>query len=112
MNTEDNLENRTSENRKFDSSLGSDVRWLCRMKTVSVSIDEATWQAAAQVAELQQTTVDALVSDFLKDVAARRDGLERPEERAAARKELVKALRECGAVVGEKPSREKTYSDR
>jgi hypothetical protein len=31
---------------------------------------------------------------------------------AQARKELVQALAESGAVVGEKPTRDRTYSDR
>jgi hypothetical protein len=48
----------------------------------------------------------------LKDVAASTQNGGDAERRAHARKELVKALRECNAVVGEKPTRERTYSDR
>jgi hypothetical protein len=82
------------------------------VKTVSVSIDDATWQAASEAAAVQNTTLDMLVSGFLKDVAASTQNGGDAERRAHARKELVKALRECNAVVGEKPTRERTYSDR
>ena len=86
--------------------------YLATVKTLSVSIDEVTWQAANQAAAQQHTTLDVLVSGFLKNIAARTQNDAGAERRAHARKELVKALRECNAVVGEKPTRERTYSDR
>ena len=82
------------------------------MKTVSVSVDEATWQAANEAAAVQHTTLDLLLAGFLKDVAARTQNGSDAERRAHARKELVKALRQCNAIVGEQPTRERTYSDR
>ena len=81
------------------------------MKTVSISIDDATWQAAAMVAARQQTTLDALVTGLVKKVAAGEPQTDEAQD-AAERKELVKALAACKLILREKPTREKTYSDR
>jgi hypothetical protein len=81
------------------------------VKTVSISLDEATWRAAAQVAAQQHTTLDGLLAGLLKKVASQeQNGGE--EYATKSREELVRALEACNAVVGEKPSRERTYSDR
>jgi hypothetical protein len=64
-----------------------------------------------QVAAQQHTTLDRLLAGLLKKVAFQeRNGGD--ESGAQSREELVKALAACSAVVGEKPSRERTYSDR
>jgi hypothetical protein len=81
------------------------------MRTVSVSIDDATWEAAEIVAAKQQTTLDALVTGFVEKVAAEAQDSDEGRD-ARERNELVKALAACKLVLGEKPSREKTYSDR
>jgi hypothetical protein len=78
------------------------------MKTVSLPVDDATWSAAAQVAAAQHTTLDVLVAGFVKQIAGRDFETDDARERA----ELVKALEACKLILGEKPSREKTYSDR
>jgi antitoxin component of RelBE/YafQ-DinJ toxin-antitoxin module len=81
------------------------------MKTLSVRVDDATWSAAAQVAAAQHTTLGAMVAGFVKQVAAQEPELDEAED-ARQRAELVKALAECRLDLSEKPSREKTYSDR
>ena len=81
------------------------------MKTVSIPVDNVTWHAAASVAEVQHTTLGDMLAVYVRNVAAQHGNGEK-ERRSLARKELVKALKECDAVVGETPTRERTYSDR
>jgi len=92
-----------------DTRLG---RYLGKVKTVSISLDDATWQAASQAAAEESKTLDAMLAEFLKRLAARSQNGRDIERRMKLRKELVKALADCNAVVGEKPTRERTYSDR
>jgi hypothetical protein len=56
--------------------------------------------------------VGDLVTGFVKKIAAQQQETNGEERRAQAREALVKALEACHAVVGAKPTRERTYSDR
>jgi hypothetical protein len=82
------------------------------MKTVSISLDDETWEAATHAAEARHTTVDALVAHLLKNVVTPEPNSGGAERDARERKELVRALAACKAEVGEQPTRERTYSDR
>ena len=82
------------------------------MKTVSIPVDHATWQAATQAAEVQHTTLGEMVAGFVQKIAAQQPPLEGQARRAQARKALVDALTDCQAVVGETPTRERTYAGR
>jgi antitoxin component of RelBE/YafQ-DinJ toxin-antitoxin module len=80
------------------------------MKTLSVSVEDTVWQRASNAAAAKNTTLHQMVEGFVMQVA--QTGPLNEEEDRKNREALVEALRNCGAVVGERPTRERTYSDR
>ena len=70
------------------------------MKTVNLTIDEKTWQAARMLAGERGRSVSALVREAL-EYLTRTD-----ERRKRARKELLKMIGAAGGKVGRMPSRE------
>ena len=80
------------------------------MRTVTISMDEATWIAAQQMAAAEAATLDDLLARLVQSVAARSSIT--AEQQAEARRELARTLAECGAEIGETPTRERTYRGR
>ncbi len=83
------------------------------MKNITVSVDEDLYRAARIAAAENQTTVSALVRNYLSAVTkgkapvmAEDDAIQEHK----SREELVKLFREANLVLGYKPSREKTYA--
>ena len=83
------------------------------MKTVSVSLDDAEFAALEKLAGAQWATVDQLLRQYAKSLAFGADAND-AVARARARGELIAYVRsmKSGLTVGEKPTRERTYSER
>jgi hypothetical protein len=83
------------------------------MKTVSVTLDDAEFAALEKLAAAEWGTVDALLRHHARNLAFG-PGETEAERRAQARRELDAYVRsmKTGLTVGEKPTRERTYSDR
>lgn len=83
------------------------------MKTVSVSLDDAEFAALEKLAAVEWGTVGTLLQQYARNLAF---GFGEAEagRRAQARRELAAYVRSMrtGLTVGEKPTRERTYSDR
>jgi plasmid stability protein len=77
------------------------------VKTINLTIDEATWRAARRLAAERDTSVSAMVRQCLRNLTS---GL--TNEEVQQRRALAQALQACGAEVGEKPSRARTYARR
>jgi hypothetical protein len=81
------------------------------MKTVLVTLDDAEFAELGKLAASQSTTVDGLLKQYAQSL---RLGPGEPDagRRASARQELVAYVRsmKTGVAVGEKPTRERTYS--
>jgi hypothetical protein len=83
------------------------------MKTVSVSLDDAEFAALEKLAASERGTVGALLQQYARSLAFG-PGEAEAGRRAQARRELVAYARsmKTGLTVGDKPTRERTYSDR
>ena len=81
------------------------------MKTVLVSLDDVEFAELGKLAASQLTTVDGLLKQYAQNLSL---GPGEPDasRRALARQELVAYVRsmKTGVTVGEKPTRERTYS--
>jgi hypothetical protein len=77
------------------------------MKVINLTVDEETWSAAERVAAKRETSVSALVSEYLHDLAGNA-----MDDDAKQRRALVEALKACKGEVGEKPTRARTYAER
>ena len=75
------------------------------MKNITVSVDEETYRRARIVAAGRDTTVTALVREFL-------NGLPTPVERHTDWDALWATVDSWGAEVGERPNRCRTYEGR
>lgn len=64
------------------------------MRNLTLRIEENTLETARRIAAEQSTSVNALVREFLGDLAKNQD------RRSAARRELVALSRESGARIG------------
>ena len=69
---------------------------MCTMKNLTLRVDERTLEKAREVAAQRSTSVNALVREYLDELAHQ---VSRREE---ARKELLKLCRNSRAAVGEK----------
>ncbi len=70
------------------------------MKSVTVSLDEAVYERSRVLAAQRNTTVTALVRDYLTELSQADDRRER------ARRELLTMIGSAGGKVGRMPSRE------
>ena len=75
------------------------------MKNITVSVDNETYRRARIVAAQQDTSVSALVREFL-------NGLPRDVGRRADWDALWAMVDSWGAEVGERPTRSRTYDGR
>lgn len=78
------------------------------MKNITVSVNDEVYRRARIVAAQQDTSVSALVRDFLSNMEFGEDGSsqERPWD------QVWEAIDACKARVGDPPSRSRTYDDR
>lgn len=83
------------------------------MKTVSISLEDVEYAELGKLAAARLTTVDNLLKQYVQSLAIDPATAE-AAQRARARQGLVNYLRsmKTGVTVGEKPTRERTYSDR
>jgi reverse gyrase len=81
------------------------------MKSVSVSLDDAEFVELGKLAASKSTTVDGLLQKCARELAFG-SGESEAAQRAVARRELVAYVRsmKTGLVVGERPTRERTYA--
>ena len=77
------------------------------MKVVNLTVDEVTWRAARRLAAERDTSVSALVREYLQSLTGGAG-----DDDARQRRALAEALRACKAEVGEKPTRARTYAER
>ncbi|MBI4623846.1 MAG: hypothetical protein HY736_11610 [Verrucomicrobia bacterium] len=70
------------------------------MKTINVTLDDATWLEAQKLAAARETTVDALVGEQLQTLTNQR------ARREKARQEILAMIGTFGGEVGRMPSRE------
>ena len=77
------------------------------MKVVNLTVDEETWRAARRLAAERDTSVSALVREYLQSLTR---GV--IDDDARQRRALAAALKACKAEVGEQPSRARTYAER
>ena len=77
------------------------------MKAVNLTVDEATWRAARRLAADRDTSVSALVREYLQSLTATAG-----DDDAKQRHALAEALKACKAEIGEKPTRVRTYAER
>ena len=75
------------------------------MKNITVSVDDDTYRRARVVAAQRDTSVSALVREFL-------NGLPTDTERPADWDTLWAMVDSWGAEVGERPTRSRTYDGR
>ena len=76
------------------------------MKNLTLRVDEGALEAARRVAAEQATSVNAMVRDFLAEIAKTGD------RRVQVRQELVKLSRESDARIGKRSWRREDLHDR
>lgn len=76
------------------------------MKNLTLSVDEKVLKRARQVALNRDSTVNAMVREFLASVAGEDD------RREKARRELVSMLGTFGGKIGRMPTREERHARR
>ncbi len=77
------------------------------MKAINLTVDEETWHAARRLAAERDTSVSALVREYLQSLTHGFVG-----EDLRQREALAHALQACRAEVGVKPTRARTYAGR
>lgn len=83
------------------------------MKSITLTLDDALYEAVETEASRRQTSVSAVVEGCLRTLrpsrpAARPDRNEEEEERRN-REDLVRSLAACKLELGYPPTRERTY---
>jgi superfamily II DNA or RNA helicase len=78
------------------------------MRNITLAVEDKVYQTARVVAAKRNTSVSALVRDFLMDLA-RQVELADGEKERQERQRLVQLFRQCRLELGYKPSRKKTY---
>jgi hypothetical protein len=68
---------------------------MCRMKNVTLRIDEGTLAKARQIASQRTTSVNALIREYLNDLVRQQSRQE------IARKEITELCRESTANIGD-----------
>lgn len=76
------------------------------MRTVNLTVDEKTWQAARKLAAERDTSVSALVREALQHLTKTN------ERREQARREILAMIGSFGGGVGRMPSREERNARR
>lgn len=69
---------------------------MCRMKNVTLAIDESLLREARRIAADRSTTLNAMIREFLQELA------ERESKAARARERIVELCRESRAEIGPK----------
>lgn len=81
------------------------------MKTVTIEVEDAAWEAAEKAAREANADVSRLVQDYLVRVAEG-TALMLPAAEFASRKRLLELLKECNIALDGRPTRESFYTDR
>jgi hypothetical protein len=81
------------------------------MKTVSIEVEDAAWEAAEKAAREANTDVKGLVQDYLVRVAEGTAPIPTLSE-TASRMRLLELLKECNIALDGRPTRESFYTDR
>jgi len=81
------------------------------VKNITVSVDDEVYHAARVKAAELQTSLSALVRNYLRALQSGHAPLmpQAEEEDRKKREELVKLFREAKLVLGYQPNRKKTY---
>ncbi len=79
------------------------------MKNITVSIDDDTYRHARVVAAQRDTSVSAMVRDFLSHVG---EVTSDEPSREKAWSQVWETIDACKAKIGERPSRNRTYAGR
>jgi hypothetical protein len=83
------------------------------MKTVSISVDEATWESLQALAHVGHLPIERVIAQGLSTCTARPAAAPpAPEQRRAILSSLWADLDACNVEVGEKPTRARTYDHR
>ena len=67
---------------------------VCKMKNITMRVDEDVLTQARKVATEQSTSVNALVREFLEDLSRRES------RKQSARREILELCQQSNAVVG------------
>lgn len=81
------------------------------MSTLTLTVPDNVLREAGEAAAARKTTVEALLQSYLEGLV-RNATSDTVEDRAKARKDLVQAFAQCEGVVGDQPTRGRTYGDR
>lgn len=82
------------------------------MKTVSITVEDASWEAMQRLAQTQGKAVSDLFSIAAAGLTARAAVAPSPEERRRFLDKLWERIDACNVEVGERPSRARTYDCR
>ena len=83
------------------------------MKTVSITVEDAAWEALQRLAQLQGKALDDLVSNAVSGLTVGvTQGVPTPQERRQVLDKLWNRIDACNVEVGEQPSRARTYDHR
>ena len=81
------------------------------MSNITVAVEDEVLREAQKLAAEKQTTVDALVREFLEALTQAERTAE-DEAHAQARGEILRMLGSFDVKVGPTPTRARTYADR
>ena len=83
------------------------------MKTVSITVEDAEWEAMQRLAQAQGKGLSDLVSGAVAGLAAQKGfSLPSPEERRRILDKLWDRIDACNVEVGERPTRARSYDHR
>ena len=82
------------------------------MKTVSITVEDAAWEAMQRLAQAQGKGLSDLLSSAAAGLMAPVAIVPSPEERRRFLDKLWERLDACNVEVGERPSRARTYDHR
>ncbi|MDA1278090.1 MAG: hypothetical protein O2960_29185 [Verrucomicrobia bacterium] len=83
------------------------------MKTVSVTVEEAAWEAMQKLAKAEGKALGEIVSNAVSELSASRvRTLPSPEERRRVLGKFWDRIDACNVEIGERPTRARTYDHR
>lgn len=83
------------------------------MKTVTIRVEDQTWEAMQRLAQEQAQALDQLVSNMVNNYArSQSQAIPLPEQRRLVLDQLWNRIDACNVEVGERPNRSRTYDHR
>jgi hypothetical protein len=82
------------------------------MKTVSIMVEDATWETMQRLAQAHGKGLDELMSTAVSGLTASVPMVPLPEERRRFLDKLWTRIDACNVEVGERPTRARTYDHR